>query len=480
MQYERVPLRSNRPRRPTNLPGWLLATLVGLFVVATFVSAYLVFATVRDFVAGWKITGQNPATPVAGIGGGDDPGTGGGTQPLATPAPGQTPEPTVEVKAWSGTDRVTILVMGIDRRVGEDEKGYLTDTMMLVSVDPAARTAAMLSIPRDLWVEIPGYGTNTINTANRSGDYYDYPGGGPALAVKTVEHNLGVTVNYYLRLDFTAFETFIDTIGGIDIVNPAEIDDPNYPNGSYGFEPFYLAEGPHHLNGHDALRYARTRHGDSDIDRATRQQQVVMAVRERVVSLDMLPTLIARAPFLYRTLNESVWTDLSLDQIVSLALMAKDIPSENIRSAVIGYEYVLDYTTPEGRQVLVPIRDKIRLLRDELFASTGATQPRSTAENEAELITAEAARVEVLNGAGVDGLACDTAEWLTAQGLTITGCDTADRSDYLSTVIVDYTGKPYTVGWLKRTFGVSTIVSGAEPNSPVDVKIILGSDWQIP
>jgi LCP family protein required for cell wall assembly len=480
--YTRVPFRGNRNRRRPNLPGWLIGLIIGAFVLVTFGAAYLVFATVRDFVASWKITNQGAATPVAAATSAtvEPNGAGGGDVPLATPPPGATPVPTVAVETWTGTDRVTILVMGIDRRVGEEEKGYLTDSMMVVSLDPVARTGAMLSIPRDLWVDVPGFEPNKINTANRTGDIYEYPGGGPALAVKTVEHNLGVGIDYYVRLDFTAFETFIDAIGGVDVYNETEIDDPNYPNGSYGYEPFYLPAGPHHLNGHDALRYARTRHtAGSDIDRAARQQEVVMAVRERVLSLNMLPRLIAQAPRLYQTLNQSIWTDLSLDQIVSLALVAQGIPRENIKSAVIDFRYVQDGMTADGQQVLIPLRDKIRELRDELFASSAVRAPASL-EDEPALIAAEAARLQVLNGAGIEGLAGRTQAWLAQQGLLVAGIGDADRADYPSTVIVDYTGKPYTVGWLKRTFGVTTIISSADSESPYDVIVILGQDWSVP
>jgi polyisoprenyl-teichoic acid--peptidoglycan teichoic acid transferase len=477
--YTRVPLRDDRgrPRRRRMLPVWLLGGLAGIFVVAMVVSAFLVFSTVRDLVANWKVTRQGASTAVAAV---LTPGTPApGTQVTPTAGPSPTPIPTVAVETWTGTERVTILVMGIDRRAGEDEKGYLTDTMMLVTLDPQSRTAAMLSIPRDLWVEVPGYDVDTINTANRSGDYYDYPGGGPALAVKTVEHNLGVNVNYYVRLDFTAFETMIDTIGGIDIYNQTDIDDPEYPDGSYGYEPFQLSVGAHHLMGHDALRYARTRHGATDIERAQRQQEVVMAVRERVLNLNMLPTLIAQAPLLYQTLNQSVWTDLSLKQMVSLALLGQDIPRENIKSAVIDYRYVTEGTSPQGRQVLIPLRDKIRELRDELFSASSVAQPVA-GQDDATLIRAEAARLEVLNGAGVEGLACATQTWLIGQGLNVVSCDTADRQDYTNSVIVDYSGKPYTVNWLKRIFGVTTIINSADPNSPVDIKVIVGADWSIP
>jgi LCP family protein required for cell wall assembly len=455
----------------------MLGIGVAVGLGAVFLSAYLVFATVRDFVAGWKITGAPISTPVGSLAQ-STPIPAGTGAPAATLPPGATAIPTVAVKSWTGTNRVTILVMGIDRRAGEDEKGYLTDTMMVVTIDPATRTAALLSIPRDLWVEIPGYSLDTINTANRTGDYYDYPGGGPALATKTVEHNLGINIDYYIRLDFTAFETFIDAIGGVDIVNQTDIDDPEYPNGSYGYEPFTLSAGPHHLNGHDALRYARTRHGSTDIDRARRQQEVVMAVRDRILSLGMLPTLVAKAPSLYQTLNQSIWTNLSLDQAVSLALLAQDIPRANIQNAVIDYHYVLEYVTPEGRDVLVPLRDKIRELRDQVFSTNGSAQP--VTGDDASLMKAEGAKVLVQNGSGKEGLGCDTKTWLLDQGVQVTDCTNADRTDYANTVIIDYTGKPYTVNWLKRTFGASTILSGDDPNSPVDVKVIVGGDWSIP
>jgi LCP family protein required for cell wall assembly len=483
-QYTRVPLRRERKNRRPALPGWALGALVGVFLLATLFSAYLVFSTVRNIVAGWKITNEVPATPAASAGTqapGPTPASNSTADPQATLPPDATAMPTVDAQAWSGSDRVMILVMGIDRRAGEEERGYRTDTMLLVSIDPATHSAAMLSIPRDLWVTIPGFDENTINTANWLGDSYDYPGGGPALAVKTVEYNLGVNIDYYVRLDFTAFEAMIDAIGGVDVVNQTDIEDDEYPNGSYGYEPFYLAAGPQHLNGHDALRYARTRHNSTDIDRARRQQEVVMAVRDRVLNLGMLPSLIVQAPGLYQKLNDSIWTNLTLDQMVSLALLAQDIPRENIKSGVIDYRYVLEGQTETGKDVLIPQRDKIRQLRDELFNSGSVTAPVSPEEEQA-LIAQEGARVEVLNGAGVEGLACQTANWLTGQGLTIGAddCDTADRSDYTSSVIVAYNAKPYTVAWLKRMFNVTTVISSAEADPNYDIKVIVGGDWRIP
>lgn len=469
-QLPPVQPRPNRRRREPLIPSWAVGALVGLFLLSALLAGYLVFTAVRDFVAGWQITSSGQPSFTNGDPGSNGPGNGG-VQPTAAPLiPHQ----------WTGTDRVTILLLGIDRRAGETDRAYRTDSIMILSVDPVAKTGVMLSVPRDLWVEIPGYDTNTINTANFTGDAVDYPGGGPALAMKTVEHNLGIEVDYYVRMDFTAFETLIDTIGGIEVDNPEAIDDPYYPDGSFGYEPFYLPAGRQHLNGHDALRYARTRHDSSDINRAERQQQVVLAVRDKVLSPDMLPQLILKAPPLYQTLNESVQTDLTLDEIVSLALLAQDIPHENLTRAVIDYRYVLDYTVPGDppRQVLVPLRDQIRELMRELFTPPAALA--SPLQIDPAALRAEGASVEVLNGAGVPGLAGSTAEWLTAQGVNVVATGNADRSDYTGTVIVDYTGNPRTTQWLQRVFNVDNAVNGADPNSAIDVRIILGQDWQLP
>lgn len=465
------PLRPNRRRREPLLPSWAVGGLVAVFVVAALLVGYLVFTTVRDAVAGWQITGPSGPEIVNGT---PNPATGGGEVGVS---PG-----VLLPQKWSGTDRVTILLLGIDRRVGDTERAYRTDSIMIASVDPVAKTAVILSVPRDLWVEVPGYDSNTINTANFTGDAYNYPGGGPALAVKTVEHNIGIDIDYYVRLDFTAFETLVDAIGGIEVDNPAEINDPEYPDGAYGYEPFYLAAGRQVLNGHDALRYARTRHNSSDVDRAKRQQQVVLAVREKIFSLNMLPQLLTQAPSLYRTLNQSIQTDLSLEQMVALALLGGEIDRAQIKTAVIDYQYVLEYTvvTPEGlpRQVLVPLRDKIRELRDELFPAPAALA--SPLQADLASVQAEAARVQVLNGAGIPGLAGTTSDWLKTQGLNTLDPGNAERADYASTVIIDYTGKPNTARWLARVFNVTAVVNGGNPASAVDVQVIVGQDWQLP
>ena len=175
-------------------------------------------------------------------------------------------------------DRVNVLLMGIDRREGEPGP-WRTDTMILFSLDPINKTASMLSIPRDLWVPLPGYNTHErINSAYVYGELYAYPGGGGEYAKRAVQYNLGVPVDYYVRIDFRGFEAAIDTIGGIDIDVAERIVDNEYPTPDYGTMRLVIEPGPQHMDGDLALKYARTRHGNAggDIDRAPRQQQVIM------------------------------------------------------------------------------------------------------------------------------------------------------------------------------------------------------------
>jgi LCP family protein required for cell wall assembly len=269
--------------------------------------------------------------------------------------------PTLDLGDLSGvniTERTTVLVMGIDRRPGESTRTR-TDSMMLLTVDPVTKTAGVLSIPRDLYVEVPGFGLDRINAANVHG--------GGELAKQTVEYNLGVRVHYYAIVDFNAFITVVDEIGGIDINVPTTINDPTYPDAYYGYDPFYIEAGEQHLDGATALKYARTRHNDNDFNRAQRQQDVLMAVRAKVISFDMLPTLVAKSPTLLSTLGDSVETDMPVDQMIGVALLARDIPRENIESAVIDGNYITVYTTPQGAAVLIPEREKIGPLMADLF-----------------------------------------------------------------------------------------------------------------
>ena len=278
-------------------------------------------------------------------------------QPTPTLIPTSSPAPQSE--------RKNVLVMGIDRRPGEAFISR-TDSMMLVSIDPESDSAAILSIPRDLYVVIPGRGQDRINTAFVYGSTGNNPAGGAQLAMQTVEYNLGVPVHDYLLVDFSAVTRGIDALGGIDVQVPYDIYDPTYPDMNYGYDPLYIEAGLQHMDGATALKYARTRHQDNDFYRAQRQQQVIMAARQKMLGL-VPAELLRQAPFLYQQLSSGVRTDLSLDEIIRLATTASGIPTENIRREVLDQDYVMAYRTPAGASVLVPLNEQIAPLIQEMF-----------------------------------------------------------------------------------------------------------------
>jgi LCP family protein required for cell wall assembly len=255
--------------------------------------------------------------------------------------------------------------MGIDRRPGEAFVSR-TDSIMLVSIDPVNDSISVLSIPRDLYVLIPGYGRDRINTAFVYGSSGDNPTGGAALSMQTVEYNLGVPINHYILVDFSAVVNGVNTLGGIDVFVPVDINDPTYPDMNYGFDPLFIPAGTQHLDGALALKYARTRHQDNDFGRAQRQQQVLLAARDKALGLG-LPSLLSRAPELYRNLEQGIRTDLSLDQIVRLVTAVGNIPSENIQNDVLDYRYVESFLTDAGAQVLILQNEKAAPLIEELF-----------------------------------------------------------------------------------------------------------------
>ncbi|MFZ0545873.1 MAG: LCP family protein [Candidatus Promineifilaceae bacterium] len=474
----RSPSSNRRSRSGIRLPLWGLGLLVLSVLIFLVVSSFWLFDRVQALASEWEVAGpefNGVSEPVAAS---ESPGE---ENPSSSPTIHDDPVISSDVfKPWSGRDRVTILILGIDQRC--DEIGPTrTDTMMLLTMDPVGLTASILSLPRDLWVEIPGFGVDRINRAYFLGEVYEYPGGGPALAVETVEATLGIKVDYYGAVNFDAFVEGVDQIGGIDVEVTETIDDPDYPDNCYGIDPFHIEPGTHHLDGQEALKYARTRATiGSDVDRATRQQQVVMAVRDKILRLDMVPQLLTRSPELWRIFQDNVRTDLTLNEAIQLGLLVQSIPSGSIRTEVIDYDYVYSATTPDGQQVLVPIRENIRELRDELFAPPAIPTP--TIEDLPEGMQGESARIGILNGTHVFGLAAETQTYLEEYDFEIVEIGNADSADYRTTQVIDFGSHPNTTSYLVRLMGIPplNISNGSEPEGDYDVLLILGDDWRVP
>jgi LCP family protein required for cell wall assembly len=371
-----------------------------------------------------------------------------------------------------------MLIMGLDYRDWASGDGPpRTDTMILLTVDPLSRTAGILNIPRDLWVNIPGFEYGRINTAFFLGETYQTPGGGPGLAVKTVEELLGVPIDYYAQIDFYAFEKFVDLLGGVLIDVPEEIKID--PIGRYNTTT--LQPGEQRLQGPELLAYARARSTEGgDFDRAQRQQQVILALRKRILKPEALAWIIPKAPEIYVDLSEGIRTNMTLDDAIKLVMLGMDITVENIKRGAISTEHINLAKSPDGTQdVLKPLPEKIRLLRDEIFASSNLASPYLTSSDSLEPMRAEEARITVLNGTYTEGLANLTQQYLESQGALVVSTGNAGEA-LASTRVIDFTGNPYTLRYLVELMGISptNIVQDFKPDSDVDVVVIIGADWE--
>ena len=466
--------RRDPPR--IQLPLWALAILGALLLIIAIVGAIWLFHTVRDLASAsttnpleFTLPDENAADQLI-INNGQEPEIF--EEPLPVIVPG-------EIKPWSGEERINFLFLGVDQRCDEAGPTH-TDSIIIASVDPVSMTAAILSLPRDLWVEIPGFGVDRINQAYYFGRAYEYPGGGQGLAMETVETLLGIPVDYYVAVNFQGFVDAVDLIGGIQLNVPEAIDDPDYPDNCYGFDPFSIQEGLQRLNGQTALKYARTRATfGGDVDRAQRQQAVMLAVRDQILNLNQLPRLFVQAPQLWRTFQANLDTNLALEDALQLALLIQEIPKENIRTAVLDYNYVYNETTPDGRQVLVPLRDEIRALRDELFALPDV--PTAQIEDLPELMLEEGARVALYNGTAVFGLANETQSYLETLGVNIVEIGNADSATYTNSKIIDYGAHKNTVLFLIQEMQIPPLNASSEtksdPTRGYDLLVIIGNDW---
>jgi LCP family protein required for cell wall assembly len=252
--------------------------------------------------------------------------------------------------------RLTILLMGVDRRTADGDAPARTDAITLITIDPQSKTAALLSVPRDLYVPLAGMDRmDRVNAAYFFGEVNHLPGGGAQAAKDTLAWNLGVPIDRHVVVDFNGFKRAIDALGGIDVNVPRRIVDTAYPTDNFGVETLVIEAGPTHMDGALALKYVRTRHQDSDFGRLQRQQQVMLAARDKLLSLGA----IAHLPELLDAVAGSYETDLTIAEMVSIAKLWGDIPPGNIATYRIDQTMTQSWTTPSGASVQIPLRDQI-------------------------------------------------------------------------------------------------------------------------
>ncbi len=361
--------------------------------------------------------------------------------------------------------RVNILLLGIGDPGHAGEQ--LSDTTMVVSINTRTNQVAMISLPRDLRVRIPGHGYNKINQANADG--------GVDLAKQVVEETLDIPIHYYAVANFTGLKSAVDAVGGIDITNKTNLVDLEYPceqneNRRCGFK---LPPGAYHMNGSLALKYARCRKGTcgDDFGRAQRQQEVLQGIRQKSLTLSTLanPVKINR---LIAAAGNNIKTDLSVSNIQRLNSISKKIPQNQIINYVFSIAPGGFLESASGSSDLVPIGgdfDAMQIFVRDIF-TVGA-------------IYTEKPTLAIENATTTVGLGAKFQNKITSDGYPITISSLATgKTQSATTQIIDFSGgtKPATVRYLEKLLGVKSAPAPTGTTAPIvktDLKVILGSDY---
>lgn len=307
-------------------------------------------------------------------------------------------------------DRINILMLGMGG-VGHDGP-FLTDTIMIASIKPSTNQIALISIPRDLGVSIPGYGRRKVNHANAFGEV-EKSGWGAAFATEVIQKTFDIDIPYYVRLDFKAFEDIIDDIGGVKVDVERSFTDPLYPAPNDEYQTVTFAKGVQTMNGKVALKYARSRHGNngegSDFARAARQQKILLALKQKLLSFGTLANPV-RINNVINSLERHLTTNLEFSEIVSFIKLARDLKSPEIKTLVLdnGVDgYLQNAFNVQGSFILEPkdknfktINTAIEHIFDEEFDVRIATD-----EPEQDAPTLTEAVIEIQNGTWKAGLA---------------------------------------------------------------------------
>ena len=412
------------------------------------------------------------------------------TQTATLPPPTQTEVPTIDANMLintvaplatiassgggsqvlnNGQETVNFLLIGSDRR--STAGSTRTDTMVIAILRPNEGQVSLISIPRDLWVSIPGYENNRVNTAYQLGISSGYPGGGPGLLKDTILHNLGIRIDHTAMVDFSGFSQILDTLGGVDVpVSCAYTDwrliDPSFdPFNENNWHLYTTGPGMIHMDGDLALWYARSRQKSSDFDRGRRQQEVLRALFTQALQAGTL----ARIPDLYNDLQSTVETDLGLTDLLQLAVYAPKMTNADIRSYYIRPPLVSSWITDGGAYVLLPNEAELQqMLTEALSPSTKTVEKQSVI-------------IDVMNGTSIPGY-----EALATSRLNYAGYEThivpSDRQDYAYSVLIDKTvlqdssiSNPIlnVMGLLQ-----GNIISAPDPNSTAHYLLILGYDYE--
>ncbi len=379
----------------------------------------------------------------------------------------------VEKLKGENDDRINILLLGIG---GEGHNGgELTDTIMIASIKPQEKEAAFLSIPRDMYVQIPGTNINTkINAVKSYGDK-SKDKNGMELITGVAEEISGLDIQYYAQLDFQGFTKIIDDLGGIDVYLESDINDPSYPNFNNGYDPFYISKGQHHLDGAAALKVARSRHSKmGDFDRIQRQQAIIKSAKQKVFEKYENFDIMALKEIL-NSLGDHLKTNVQLKELPRFYRLAKEIKNHKITAEALDTKQYLNRTyvglgytvEPKGGSY-----EKIKELSENIF-------DLEISEERKALIQKENASIEIQNGTGSLDLANKVAMDLEELGYKIINSTNINPPDFSGVIIYDNSEKlkPNTLEFLKEKFN-AVIMEGLDGgSSKADFVIALGKGF---
>jgi len=386
--------------------------------------------------------------------------------------------------------RVNILLAGNSADDPGHQGGMLTDSIMIMSVDTKNHTAFMMSIPRDLYVSVPGYGHQKINAVYPAGENSKfkedgYAEGGMGLLQKVIQEDFGVDCHYYALINYNALRDAVNSVGGIDFTVKSSdkrgLYDPS-KDWTTGGVLVKLTNGTHHLSGQQALNLARAR-GDargsygfanSDFDRTENQRQLILALRSKASSAGVLANPL-KLGGLFDSIGSNVETNFTLSNVRRLYDITKGISGTNIQSIGLneadGKNLLKNYRTTKGESALIPEAGL-----DE-YGDIQRYIQRLTSSN---LLVRENADVILLNGTSTSGLAARQSDLLEKKNIRVSTVGDADGENHTTTQIIDLSqgGKPNTKQALLKAFPGSTVTTtnpyGSSYNA--DFIVVLGSD----
>jgi LCP family protein required for cell wall assembly len=481
------------PRNPLSTAG-LLAILLVMAGSHVVVARYDLLA--KDLLdSGCIFVGESSPDAECDVdtespapGGSLDPSTTPGTSPSEAPTPPPSPVgtdvPSVSIPPWDGKERLNILLIGSDQRPSEGT--YNTDTLIVVSIDPVTKQVAMFSIPRDT-VDVPipqGPARNVFGRvyAGKINGFFTqirgrsdlFPGTSVTRGyngLKAVIGELyGLDIRYFVEVNFEGFKAVVDAVGGVTINVQIPVLDDAFPGqGGSQATRVYIPTGIQHMNGDQALRYARSRHTSNDFDRARRQQRVLLSLREQADPIELIP----RLPELIDALKRTVRTDIPIDQLDELLGLASNVDTKNIRSYVFTPPlYQQEFTSSPRGYIIVPYVEKIRT------AVLNAFKADPIEEAAREALAEEGAQVWVLNGTGEANRGTRLAGYLAYHGLAASAPRQRPEGAVPATTRIEVYGDalekfPVTIAFLEARFKV-TAVAATDPGVSANVVVTIG------